>query len=77
MRLKTVGNYPSQWEHHIRQLCLAYNTSVNPTTGHTSFFPMLGRQIRMPLDIMYGTPGVSSAPVPKYVAELRASLTSA
>ena len=26
---------------------------------------------------MYGTPGVSSAPVPKYVAELRANLTSA
>ena len=77
MLSKSVGDYPSQWEHHIRRLCLAYNTSVNPTTGHTPFFLMFGRQVRMPVDIMYGTPGVSSAPVPKYVAELRDSLTSA
>ena len=32
-----AGEHPFDWECHLRRLCLAYNTSVHPTTGHTPF----------------------------------------
>ena len=45
-----------KWEEYLRRLCMAYNTSIHPTTGYTPFYLMFGRQARMPIDIMYGTP---------------------
>ena len=42
MLSKSVHERPFEWEDHIRRLCLAYNTSVNPTTGHTPFYLMFG-----------------------------------
>ena len=78
MLAKSVREHPSSWEEHICRLCLAYNTSVNPTTGHTPFFLMFGRQVRMPVDLMYETPNnTSPTTIPEYVTKLRASLTSA
>ena len=64
-------------ENQLRRLCLAYNTSVNPTTGETPFFLMFGRQVRMPIDIMYGNPTPQPSTVPQYVADLRALLETA
>ena len=32
----------------IRRLCIAYNTSVQPTKGFTQFYLMYGRQVKMP-----------------------------
>ena len=68
---------PFDWENQLRRLCLAYNTSVNPTTGKTPFFLMFGRQVRMPIDIMYGNPTPQPSTVPQYVADLRAQLETA
>ncbi len=53
---------------------LGYNTSVHPTTGETPFYLMFGRQVRMPVDIMYGTPTPQATTVSQYVAELRSHL---
>ena len=77
MLAKSVRDRPFEWEDHIRHLCLAYNTSVHPTTGYSPFFLMFGRQVRMPVDLMYGTPTASPVAVPEYVSNLRTSLTSA
>ena len=63
----------SDWEGCLPKVCLAYNTSVQPTTGYTPFFLMFGRQARLPLDIMYGPP----EPVfdcNKYAAKMRTEL---
>ena len=68
---------PFDWENQLRRLCLAYNTSINPTTGKTPFFLMFGRQVRMPIDIIYGNPTPQPSTVPQYVANLRAQLETA
>jgi hypothetical protein len=77
MLAKTVREQPFEWESHLRRLCLAYNTSVNPTTGYSPFFLMFGRQVRMPVDIIYGSPNVQTSTVPRYVADLRSNLNAA
>ena len=68
---------PFDWESQLRRLCLAYNTSTHPTTGETPFFLMFGRQVRMPIDIMYGNPTPQPSTVPQYVTDLRTRLEAA
>ena len=72
-----MGYWPFQWESHLRRLCLAYNTSVHQTTGYSPFFLMFGRQVRIRVDVMYGTPTPQGSTVPQYVADLRSSLSAA
>ena len=67
MLSKTVRDRPFEWEEHIQRLCLAYNTSLHPTTGYSPFFLMFGRQVRMPVDLMYGTPAAQPTSVPEFV----------
>ena len=56
MLATAVQERPFEREGHLRHLCMAYNTSIHPTTGYTPFYLMFGRQARMPIDVMYGTP---------------------
>ena len=34
MLASTVEEDPSNWEHHLRKVCMAYNTSVHPSMGY-------------------------------------------
>ena len=77
MLATAVRERPFQWESHLRRLCLAYNTSIHPTTGYSPFFLMFGRQVRMPIDVMYGIPTTQISTAPQYVADLHSSLNAA
>ena len=73
----TIGSHPSSWEHNIRKVCLAYNSSVHMSTGYSPFFLMLGRQVKLPVDLMYGTGEVAEVPAPMYVQRLKDALREA
>ena len=73
----TVGDHPSDWDQSIRKLCMAYNSSVHSTTGFTPFFLMFGRQVRLPVDLMYGTSSPDSQSIPEYVKSLQHTLQEA
>ena len=77
MLATAVRDRPFEWEQHLRRLCLAYNTSVHPTTGFSPFYLMFGRQVRMPVDIMLGTATSPAHRIPEYVSNLRTSLETA
>eukprot|EP00731_Ephydatia_muelleri_P013115 Em0007g425a len=77
MLASTVEEDPSNWEQHLRKVCMAYNTSVQPSTGYTPFYLMFGRLARLPVDIMYGSCPTEPVLPHQYVKTLKDTLESA
>ena len=50
-----ASDHPFDWEKHIRKVCMAYNSSVQLSTGYTPFYLMFSRQVRLSLHTKYGT----------------------
>ena len=72
-----VKDHPESWEDYVRAICMAYNTSVHATTGFTPFYLMFGRQAKLPVELMYGTPEPESLTSTEYANRLKSSLTEA
>ena len=77
MLATAASENPFDWEDHLRPLCMAYNTSIHPTTGYTPFLLMFGRQARMPVEVMYGTPSGEDTSPSDYATTLRKQLETA
>ena len=56
---------------------LAYRSSVHETTKETSFKLMFGREVRLPVDVMFGHPAPPTSSCTQYVENLRKTLESA
>ena len=72
-----VKDHPESWEDYVRPICMAYNTSIHPTTGFTPFYLMFGRQAKLPVELMYGTPEPESQSSTEYATQLESTLTEA
>ena len=44
MLATTTRNHPFDWEDQLPIVCIAYNTSVQASTGYTPFFLMFSRE---------------------------------
>ena len=44
------------WDLHLPHVMMAYRTSVQETTGFTPFSLMFGREARLPIDVVFGSP---------------------
>ncbi|CAF4637085.1 unnamed protein product, partial [Didymodactylos carnosus] len=42
------------WDIRLPQLALAIRAAINESTGHSPAFLMYGRELKLPLDLMYG-----------------------
>ena len=77
MLATTVRNQPYAWEDHIRKISMAYNSSVDSSTGFTPFYLMFGREAKLPIDLMYGTGNDKSIPTTEYANQLKKGLEDA
>ena len=71
-----VGEHHDTWEEQVRPACMAYNTSVQSTTGYSPFFLMFGREARVPFQLAYEGCTESPTSVSDYVTNLRKSLNT-
>ena len=66
------------WTYWVHRPLMAYRTSVQESTGCTPFYLKFGREVRLPADVMFGLPPVSTPQqVNKYALNLRTQLETA
>ena len=56
---------------------MAYNTSIQPTTGYLPFFLMFGRKAGLPINIVYGTAQPDNLPVDRFINDMSVVLENA
>jgi hypothetical protein len=49
------------WDEQQPFAMMAYRTAVHSTTGETPFSMMFGREILLPIDVLYGDPNLDQA----------------
>jgi hypothetical protein len=73
-----VSDHQRDWDRYVPMVLMAYRSTVHDSTGVSPNRMMLGREVTLPLDLMFGCP---PAEMPKdsveYVAELEESLEKA
>lgn len=56
MLSKFVGEHRDDWDTHLPYLLCAYRASVNESTGCSPNLLMLGREVTLPVDLMFQSP---------------------
>ena len=51
---KVVADHQQDWCQHLPYIMSAYNSSKHEGTNYSPNYLVYGREIRMPLDIVYG-----------------------
>ena len=51
-----VKNFTENWDLKIGLLLMAYRSAVQSSTGFTSYYLLYGKEMRLPLDIIYRPP---------------------
>jgi len=73
-----LSNYVSDnqrdWDCHLPQVMMAYRSSVHESTRYSPFYMMFGRNIQLPIDIMYGRAPEEPQETVEYTRRLRDSL---
>jgi transposase InsO family protein len=51
-----VNENHSDWDEHLHTVLMAYRTAVHESTGQMPARLMMGHELRIPVDLMYGQP---------------------
>ena len=73
----SIKYHQGTWEVHVRGVYMAYNTSVQPTTGLTPLYLMFSWQALFPVDVMFGSSPVADMSQTACAMTLKHSLTTA
>ena len=73
MLSKYVMEDQTDWDDHIPHVMMAYRSSEHSTTGFSPASLMLGHELRLPVDIMYGDPPGTETPM-NYASNVKESL---
>ncbi|KAK3093372.1 hypothetical protein FSP39_014695 [Pinctada imbricata] len=65
------------WDQHLASITAAYRASVHDTTGLSPNLMMLGRELRMPIDLVLGTENGNQTNSGEFVLNLRDKLKRA
>ena len=65
------------WDSYLPLLMFAYRTSVQESTGCTPYQLVFGREVRLPIDVMFGLPPHYPTELNKYAMGLRLRLDRA
>ena len=73
MQLSKFADYNQKdWDVHIPMLLMAYRSAIHDTSGYTPAKLMLGRDLKLPIDLIYGRPEEEPAQtVTKYAAAMQ------
>lgn len=67
-----VDNNPKEWDTYIEILMAAYRSTIHPATGFSPNMMMMGREVNIPINIIYPLPKEESPQNGiEYVANLR------
>ena len=51
-----VEKHQQDWDDHVALILLAYRSAVHESTGQTPSCLMFGREVNLPVDLLYGRP---------------------
>ncbi|UYV64922.1 K02A2.6-like [Cordylochernes scorpioides] len=71
---KVVEQHQRDWDVRLPPFLMAYRAAIHETTGQTPANIMFGRELRLPCDLEFGSPGEPPAEVTAYVNNLRSIL---
>ena len=74
MLVTVIDENGDDWENHLSKICFAYNMCEHASTGFSPFCLMFGRQAKVPLGIIYGSPTAPIVTPSEYANELQHSL---
>ena len=77
MLSKFISQHQKHWDVHLPKVMMAYRSSDHASTKFPPFRLMFGRDVRLPLDVMFGRTPDPCDNYGKYVGELRTVLEEA
>jgi len=74
MLAKYVSHHQRDWDEHLPLVMMAYRSSVHASTQYSPYYLLFGREVRLPVDVMFGRQPDHQLEVSEYVRHLRDTL---
>lgn len=71
---KVVDKHQRDWDEHLSIFLMAYRSAVHNTTGLTPARVLFGREIRLPCDLVFGSPREEGQEINDYADQLKEKL---